>query len=297
MSIAGHDPSGGAGIQADIEAIVSMSCHACTVITAITAQDSRNVYGVYPLPPMQVIEQAQAVLDDLPVDAIKIGLLGSVAIAEAVAALLARHPDIPVVLDPVIWASGGGQLAETQIVPILCERLLPQTTILTPNIHEARQLAQTEDLDACGQRLRELGCEYVSSPAAMMSPRWSRTVCTVRRRRSRWKPGRASRAPTTAPAAPCRRRSRVCWRRGIHLSSPFNKRSNIPGRQSKPAIGQARGSSFPAACSGQKAASTEQTRPARPVRHHGARGRAVDAGARISARWRRADPVSRQEHG
>jgi hydroxymethylpyrimidine/phosphomethylpyrimidine kinase len=161
LSIAGHDPSGGAGIQADIEAIVSMSCHASTVITAITAQDTHNVYGVYPLPPGHVVEQAQAVLDDLPVDAIKIGLLGSLAIAEAVAVLLERHPDIPVVLDPVLWASGGGQLAETQIVPILCERLLPQTTILTPNIHEARQLAQTEDLDACGYHLRELGCEYV----------------------------------------------------------------------------------------------------------------------------------------
>lgn len=161
LAIAGLDPSGGAGIQADIEAILSMGCHACTTVTTITAQDTRNAYSVHPLAPTQVLAQARAVLDDIPVAAFKIGLLGSAANAQAVATLLQEYPEIPVVLDPVLVAAGGAELAEKELLPALREYLLPEATLLTPNTPEARRLAEHEDIEECGEALLVTGCEYV----------------------------------------------------------------------------------------------------------------------------------------
>ena len=102
LTIAGSDSGGGAGIQADIEALASMGCHAAPVVTTITVQDSQGVKGAMPLDPDLVIEQARAVLEDMPVACFKIGLLGSVEVVEVVHSLLADYPDIPVVLDPVL---------------------------------------------------------------------------------------------------------------------------------------------------------------------------------------------------
>lgn len=112
LVFAGHDPSGGAGQQADIEAIAAQGVHAAVAITCLTVQDTVNVSRVEAIAPALVIAQAEAVLADQRVAAIKLGLLGNGAIVTAVAALLARHPLIPVVTDPVLVATGGGQLAE-----------------------------------------------------------------------------------------------------------------------------------------------------------------------------------------
>ena len=162
MTLAGHDPSGGAGIQADIEAIASMGCHAVSVITALTVQDTHNVKDMLPLSPDLVAAQARAVLEDMTVAAIKIGLLGSVEIVEAIHTLLTDYPRIPVILDPILAAGDGAELATAGLIDALQTLLLPLTTVLTPNSREARRLAPNADsLEACAMALLEQGCEFV----------------------------------------------------------------------------------------------------------------------------------------
>lgn len=162
MVFAGTDPSGGAGMQADIETLVSMGCHATPVVTAITVQDTVDVYRFQALDPTLVVEQARAVLEDISVSAIKIGMLGSVGIAEVIHTLLMDYPDIPVVLDPVVAAGGGGMLTEGDILDAMLNLLFPLATIVTPNSQEAKAFAsEADNLDACAQELLEHGCEYV----------------------------------------------------------------------------------------------------------------------------------------
>ena len=162
MSIAGLDLTGGAGLQADGEAIVSMGCHACPVITAATVQDTVRVAGFAPIAPEVVIAQARAVLEDMPVHAIKIGLLGSLENIEAVHGVLADYPGIPVVLDPLLASGAGDELADEEMIEAMRELLLPQTTVLTPNSQEARRLApQSDNLEACAMSLLEQGCDFV----------------------------------------------------------------------------------------------------------------------------------------
>ena len=162
MVFAGTDPSGGAGVQADVETLASMGCHAAPVVTAVTVQDTVDIKRFEPMDPALVIEQARAVLEDLPVAAIKIGMIGSVEIAEVIHTILLDYPDIPVVLDPVVAAGGGGMLADDEMLDAMVNLLFPYVTVLTPNSQEARAFAQEADnLDACAQELLENGCEYV----------------------------------------------------------------------------------------------------------------------------------------
>jgi hydroxymethylpyrimidine/phosphomethylpyrimidine kinase len=161
LVLSGHDPSGGAGQQADIEAIAAQGVHAAVAITCLTVQDTANVRRVEAVAPELIIAQAEAVLADQSVTAIKLGLLGTGAIVTAVATLLARYPAIPVVTDPVLVATGGGRLAADDLIPAVREALLPRTTVLTPNAPEARTLAGADDLAACAETLRALGARYV----------------------------------------------------------------------------------------------------------------------------------------
>lgn len=161
LAIGGHDPSGGAGIQADIEAITALGGHATSAITCLTIQDTRNVQQLIPTDPNLVIAQVNAVLDDLPVSAIKIGLIGSAALAHELAQLLKEHPDIPVILDPILAAGGGTVLADDELQQTLMDHLLPQVGLLTPNSQEARSLAGTNNLDDCACILLNLGCKQV----------------------------------------------------------------------------------------------------------------------------------------
>jgi len=162
LSISGHDPGGGAGIQADIEAIAANGCHACSVITCITEQDTCDVRALLPQPTTQVLAQASTLMADSRVSAIKIGLLGEAGIAEALADLLERHPQIPVVLDPVLASGAGSQLAGEELVRAIRGQLLPRTSLVTPNTPEARALApHAANLDDCAARLLELGCGAV----------------------------------------------------------------------------------------------------------------------------------------
>ncbi len=169
LSFAANDPSGGAGIHADILTIASLGCHPLSVITAITVQDTVGVEDILALDPEWVADQARAVLEDMPVNVFKIGLLGSVEIIAAIAEVISDYPDIPLVLDPVLASGRGDELANEEMVEAMRELLLPQVTILTPNSLEARRLAQDDDddesylldFDQCAQRLLQMGCEYV----------------------------------------------------------------------------------------------------------------------------------------
>lgn len=168
LTFAATDPSGGAGLQADILTIASMGCHPLSVVTAITVQDSSGVDDVLPIDPEWVADQARAVLEDMPVAAFKIGLLGSVENIAAIAEVISDYPDIPLVFDPILASGRGDELADEDMLDAMRELLLPQTTILTPNSIEARRLIQDEDNDEdnpdlveCAKRIIHLGCEYV----------------------------------------------------------------------------------------------------------------------------------------
>ena len=168
MSFAATDPSGGAGLQADILTISSMGCHALVAVTAVTVQDTSGVDDVLAMDPEWVVDQARAMLEDVPVAAFKIGLLGSVENIVAIAEILADYPDIPLVLDPVLASGRGDELANSDMLDAMRELLIPQTTIITPNSIEARRLALDEDneeddptLEQCAKRLLQMGCEYV----------------------------------------------------------------------------------------------------------------------------------------
>lgn len=168
MSFAATDPSGGAGLQADILTISSMGCHPLLAVTAITVQDTSGVDDVMAIDPEWVADQARAMLEDVPVAAFKIGLLGSVENIAVIAEILADYPDIPLVLDPVLSSGRGDELANDDMLDAMCELLIPQTTIITPNSIEARRLALDEDneeddptLEECAKRILRMGCEYV----------------------------------------------------------------------------------------------------------------------------------------
>lgn len=160
LCFSGLDPSGGAGLQADIESVAALGGLAAVCCTALTVQDSQRVYGFQTISPGFIRQQAEAVLADLPVKAIKLGMLGSGAIADAVGEVLAAHPDIPVVLDPVLVANSGGSLAGDDLAQGLL-RLFSRATVITPNTVEARRLAETDGLDAAVAGLARLGARHV----------------------------------------------------------------------------------------------------------------------------------------
>lgn len=164
LCCSGLDPCGGAGIQADIEAIASQACHATSVITALTVQDTHNVQSFECVDAQLLLRQARAVLQDMNISAIKIGMLGSVAIAQAIHDLLREHPQIPVILDPILAASGGTELATFHLVDCINQLLLPHTTIATPNTLEARKLANV-DATATEQQvidqIAKTGVDYI----------------------------------------------------------------------------------------------------------------------------------------
>jgi hydroxymethylpyrimidine/phosphomethylpyrimidine kinase len=162
LVFAGHDPSGGAGIQADIETLARQGCHAATVITTLTIQDTRDVIEVSPVEGAHVIAQARSILEDMPVAAFKLGLLGSVELIEVIHTILTDYPDIPVIFDPVLASGAGTALGEAGIVEAMRALLLPMTRIVTPNSLEARALTPEADtLSACALALLDQGVEYV----------------------------------------------------------------------------------------------------------------------------------------
>ncbi|MDE1887451.1 MAG: hydroxymethylpyrimidine/phosphomethylpyrimidine kinase [Gammaproteobacteria bacterium] len=162
LVIAGNDPSGGAGLTADTQAITALGAHPAPVVTALTVQDTVNAYHVEGVATKLVVAQAEAVLQDMPVAAIKLGLLATAGTGKAVAQLLRTHPGIPVVLDPVLVAAGGAALAEEALVTVYLEELLRLATVATPNAAESRRFApRAADAAARAAQLLARGAAHV----------------------------------------------------------------------------------------------------------------------------------------
>ncbi len=161
LCLSGHDPTGGAGLQADIESVRAMGLHPVGLITALTVQDTVNVHGVFPQRPEDFSLQGQKLVADLDIAAIKIGLLGSAEIARAVMELIVLVGPVPVVLDPILAAGGGGDLASDGLLKVMLESLVPLATIMTPNIPEAYRLTGQTHMEVSAAHLLGRGAGHV----------------------------------------------------------------------------------------------------------------------------------------
>ncbi len=160
LSISGHDPTGGAGIQADIETIHAGGCRACTLVTACTTQDSHDVYQVHALPAPALAHQMSVLCADIPPDVIKLGLFGDADQIRTLSPLL-RQQQVPIVLDPIIAAGGGYALLNDEMIEAMLDHLLPYTSLLTPNHQELRRLSNQDTPQAAVAHLQQLGCQHI----------------------------------------------------------------------------------------------------------------------------------------
>lgn len=168
LCFSGFDPTGGAGISADIEALGSHGCQPVGVITALTVQDSCDVMAVEAVDPQLLIQQARAIFEDMPVSGIKLGMLGSEDNISAIHSLLIDYPDIPVVFDPVLASGGSGHaLVDEVMLDAILNLLVPQSSVMTPNIRELLRLVPEADTaTAAAMCLLEMGAEYVLATGA-----------------------------------------------------------------------------------------------------------------------------------
>ena len=154
LTFAASDPTGGAGLQADVLTLAALGCHPLSVLTGLTVQDTIGVEHFEPVAADLVTRQAKSVLAETTVAAFKVGVVGSAGNARAVAAIAATHAGVPLVLDPVLASGRGDRLAGDDVLKALQESLVPRATVVTPNTLEAKRLGGA-------QRLLELGCRYV----------------------------------------------------------------------------------------------------------------------------------------
>jgi len=164
LAFAASDPTGGAGIQADLLTLASLGCHPLSVLTGLTVQDTRGVESLQAIDAALVERQARCVLQDISVAAFKLGVLGSAGNAQVIATICSEQLHTPVVLDPVLDSGRGDALADAASIEALRSALLPRATVLTPNSLEARRLAGAApdaDLAECARELTRLGCKYV----------------------------------------------------------------------------------------------------------------------------------------
>lgn len=168
LVFAGNDPSGGAGLSADILTLSALGCHALPVVTALTVQDTAGMEEFVVTDPDLVSDQARFVLEDMAIAAIKVGVIGSIENLAVIAEIAADYPDIPLIVDPVFATGGGDEFASDDLVAAMRELLLPHTTVLTPNSLEARRLASDDTdeqegmtPDEAALRIRQFGPEFV----------------------------------------------------------------------------------------------------------------------------------------
>ena len=162
MCFSGLDPTGGAGIQADIETLFSIGCHCAPIVTSLNVQNTQSAVSYSATDATTIIQQARAVLEDMPVQSFKIGLLNSVESVEVIHTLLKDYSSIPVVMDPTLASSDSLGYAVTNVRDAIKNLLLPLTTVLTPSTEEIKILAPTSDnLDACAAEILELGCQNI----------------------------------------------------------------------------------------------------------------------------------------
>ena len=148
LTVAGSDSSGGAGLQADLKTFAALEVYGASVVTAVTSQNTQGVQGIHLVPPEMVARQLAAVLEDLPVAAIKTGMMGAGPQLAAAADVLGRQPAMPLVIDPVIRATSGDSLLAADGLQGYLESLFPLATLVTPNLDEARLLAGLDTMDA-----------------------------------------------------------------------------------------------------------------------------------------------------
>lgn len=171
LSFSSHDPSGSSGIQADIECAASLGCHSAPIITALCSKDTRDTREILPVAPTLLIEQARAILEDMPVKAIKVGFPGSLENIQAIHSIIHDYPAIPLVLDPSTHVCGNRLIDAPAMLHAMRALLLPQATVTTPDLTEVRELAQQADtLHACAQEILESGCSYVLIAGAHRTP-------------------------------------------------------------------------------------------------------------------------------
>ncbi|MDE6394512.1 MAG: bifunctional hydroxymethylpyrimidine kinase/phosphomethylpyrimidine kinase [Duncaniella sp.] len=161
LTIAGSDPSGGAGIQADIKTISALGCYAMSVITSLTAQNTVGVRSIMPVTSQIVADQIDMIMEDIPPVAVKTGMLCDTEIAEAVASRLEHYRCPNLVVDPVMISSSGTPLLSDDAVTLVAERIFPLSALVTPNVNEALVLTGESEPDRQAKKLFELGCGNV----------------------------------------------------------------------------------------------------------------------------------------
>ncbi len=166
LTIAGSDSGGGAGIQADLKTFSAIGCYGMSVITALTAQNTRGVTGIHAVPPAFAVEQIDAVLSDIGADAVKIGMLYSAELIEAVAAALKKHSAQKIVLDPVMVAQSGDKLLQDDAVEAIKAYLMPLAEVVTPNLPEVavltgQALKNREDIEGAAKILATHGSRSI----------------------------------------------------------------------------------------------------------------------------------------
>ena len=167
LIISASDPTSGAGMQADIQTVSSLGCHALSVLTGLTVQDTKGVQHVSPVDSKLFEAQAQTVLDDSKVDLIKCGMLTSEENIHVLAKILDQYQTIPIVFDPIMASGRGDELTSESMRQLMIELIFPRVTLLTPNIIEARELVKLDDqvkeisTDEAGRRILATGCENV----------------------------------------------------------------------------------------------------------------------------------------
>lgn len=166
LTIAGFDPSGGAGIQADIKTMSALGCYATSVLTALPVQNTMGVSKIYPIPYEAVKEQIEAIFEDIFPDALKIGMVHTSELVATIVETLSNYSKIPIVFDPVMVATSGHKLIEDETIQSIVSKLIPMADIITPNLDEAGILANlkiktVEDMYLAGKKIRKLGAKNI----------------------------------------------------------------------------------------------------------------------------------------
>lgn len=161
LVLSGLDPSGGAGIQADIQAITSLGGHPLPVVTCLTVQDTNNVYGAEAISPEIIRQQLECLANDIPLHAVKTGAMGNAAVVNVLMDFLESRPDLPLIVDPVIKAAGGGDLADDELVSAMKSSLFARAEMITPNGEELLQLGDCDSESLAAEKLLSAGCKSV----------------------------------------------------------------------------------------------------------------------------------------
>jgi len=191
LTIGGSDSSGGAGIQGDLKTFSALSCYGMSVITALTAQNTQGVQEVQDIPSKFISSQITSIFDDIRVDAVKIGMLFNASVVKTVAKCLYEYKDLPIVLDPVMFAKSGDRLIEETAIEVIKKNLFPLATIVTPNIAEAaalvgRHIQSPKDIEIATLELCSLGPEAIVVKGGNLTTQRSDDCMVTKGNRLKW---------------------------------------------------------------------------------------------------------------